>query len=81
MSHHNLSHEPHKNAENKAIADEYAGRECTLNGQPARITGRLHRFATIHTKRELGADSPASAEYPWETVRRIMENNGGRFLA
>lgn len=53
------------------IADRFAGRDCTLNGIPARICGRLHRFATVATVSGL-----CSVEFAWPTVERIMERDG-----
>ena len=62
------------NTTQKTSAEKYAGEICTLDGEPARIVGRLLHFATVRTIRDGG---PAF-EYAWETVARVMEN-GGKF--
>jgi len=62
------------NTTQKTSAEKYAGEICTLDGEPARIVGRLLPFATVRTIRDGG---PAF-EYAWETVARVMEN-GGKF--
>jgi len=58
------------------IANKYAGEECTLDGKPARICGRLLRFAIV---REIFG--PEKAEYAWPTVARVMEEKKGEFHA
>lgn len=63
-------------ATQKTSAEKYAGEICTLDGEPARIVGRLLPFAIVRTIRDGG---PAF-EYAWETVARVMEN-GGNFRA
>ncbi len=49
----------------RAIADQYAGDDCTLNGEPARILGRLLPFARIRSDSQ-------EVEYAWETVALVM---------
>jgi hypothetical protein len=61
----------HEHAE---IANKYAGEECTLDGKPARICGRLLRFAIV---REIFG--PSSAEFAWETIKHCMEEKNGEF--
>ena len=53
------------------VKDEYAGRRCTLDGHPAKITGRLLPFAIVGT--HFGG---LAAEYSWEAVVRIMAKGG-----
>ena len=50
------------------LANQWTGKACELDGQPARIVGRLLPFAKI------APDNPnlSSVEYSWETVNRIM---------
>lgn len=57
--------------ERKAIADKYAGAACTLNGLPARVTGRLCDYATIAQ-----LNSGLSAEWSWPAVERVMLTGG-----
>ncbi len=57
------------------VADKWAGELCTLQGEPARVVGRLDRFATVRTIR----DSGPRAEYAWEIVDIIMSRRNGRF--
>ena len=49
----------------------YVGRDCTLDGKPATICGRLNDYATV-------AQYPQGlrVEYAWPTVARIMESGG-----
>lgn len=45
---------------------------ATLNGKPARITGRLLDYAVIGQ-----IDNPdIKVEFSWDAVRRIMERDG-----
>lgn len=43
----------------------------TLDGAPAAIMGARNAFATVRT-----LDGRTSAEWSWETVRRIVDNGG-----
>jgi len=61
--------------ERKRIANKYAGKRCTLNGQAATVTGRLNRFAKVVRLQ----DTELGTEWSWETVERIMEK-GGKFV-
>ncbi len=57
-----------------AIAEEWAGLDCLLDGQAATIAGRRNRFATI---RQVGRGiMGAEATYSWPAVERIMESTG-----
>jgi hypothetical protein len=47
---------------------------CTLNGQPARITGYLNPYATVTDLR-----TGLSCQWAWETVHHILCNRDGRF--
>ena len=52
----------------RILADKYTGQRCQLDGQEARIVGRLNDFATIATLD--GTD--IHGEWSWEAVDRIM---------
>ena len=49
----------------------YVGADCTLDGKPATVCGRLNAFATV-------AQYPHGlrVEYAWPTVARIMASGG-----
>lgn len=57
------------------MAERWAGAACTLNGRPAKVTGRLNRFATVAY---MNGDM-ASVEFSWPAVETVMLANGGRF--
>lgn len=59
----------------KQIADRYSGQGCTLNGEPAKITGRLNSRATVAS-----LTTATSVEFSWAAVARIMAD-GGNFKA
>ena len=61
----------YRTAECATIANLYAGKQCTLDGAPASILGRMNRFATIAS-----LNSALRAEYAWETVARVMAKDG-----
>ena len=42
---------------------------CTLNGMPARICGRLNDVATI-------TDGDRAADFSWHAVDRILDQGG-----
>lgn len=52
------------------IADKYTGKNCKLDGKPAKITGRLLKFAIVSQ-----LPDGLSAEFSWDAVKRIMERN------
>ena len=54
-----------------AIAEEWTAQPCTLNGKPAKITGRLNEFATVGALQGWMA-----SEFSWEAVARIMAKGG-----
>lgn len=60
----------------RQMANTWSGKECTLDGKPARITGRLNEFATVATI----PDGP-SVEFSWQTVDRIMTFSRGQFAS
>ena len=43
---------------------------ATLDGEPARIVGRLNPFATVAQVK-----GPLALEWSWEAVKRIMDND------
>jgi hypothetical protein len=51
----------------KAIADRFSGRACLLDGETAKIEGRLNNFATVAR-----LDNKGSVEFSWNAVERIM---------
>ena len=51
------------------LANQWAGGACTLDGEPARVTGRLNRFATVKT---IDPSGPI-VEFSWEAVDRMMQ--------
>lgn len=55
----------------KAIADQFAGQACYLDGAPAKIMGRLERFAIVAT---LDPSGPR-VEYDWHTVNLVMRRD------
>lgn len=57
------------------IAEQYTGKECTLDGQPAKIVGRLNAYATVAPL----DDKHPAVEFAWPTVKRVMENKEGKF--
>lgn len=52
----------------------YVGRDCTLDGKPATIQGRLLDFGIV-------AQWPQGlrVEYAWSTIAHVVENNDGAF--
>ena len=52
----------------QSLANNWSGSPCTLDGRPAKITGRLNPFATVAS---LDPSYPA-AEFSWEAVNRVM---------
>lgn len=62
-------------ATKKLIAAQYAGKPCTLNGQPAKIMGAMNDHATVATLDPTGS----KVEFAWKTVENIMKNKNGEF--
>jgi hypothetical protein len=58
----------------KAIADQYSGAACYLDGVPAKIVGRANEFATV-----AALNSAAAVQYSWHAVNRIMRDRGRFF--
>ena len=57
------------------IAENYAGRGCTLNGHPAKVCGRLNRTAMVSP-----LDMRQEAvEFSWRAVALVMEEHNGAF--
>lgn len=54
---------------------KYVETTVTLNGVKAVIRGALLDFAYIH------ADDGRSAEFAWDTVRRVICEKNGAFLS
>ncbi len=48
----------------------YVGHECTLDGVPATIMGRLNDFGTV-----AALPHGARFEYAWPTIARIMQRD------
>lgn len=51
----------------KAIAEEWVGEACWIDGHPAKVVGRLCRFAMIRSDNGI-----LCVEYSWHTVDRVM---------
>lgn len=60
----------------RQIAERWGGKDCTLDGRPARIVGRFADFPQVRP------DDPqfASVEFSWEAVELVM-SAGGKFKA
>lgn len=58
----------------RQIADSYAGCACTLDGKPAKITGRLLPFARVGLM-----EGSLNVEFAWQTVRLVMTEQNGAF--
>ena len=56
---------------NQIEKDSLMGIDCILDGERARIYGRLNKFATVAQ-----VDGPLALEWSWETVKKIMDNDG-----
>ncbi len=48
----------------------FVGCDCTLNGKPAKIVGRLNDFGTVRT------DDGTAFEWSWPSIGRIMDKGG-----
>ena len=59
----------------KSIADRWSGEPCTLDGEPAKIAGRLCQCATVAP---LNPCLP-SYHWSWECVGRTMTNSRAFF--
>jgi hypothetical protein len=57
-----------------ALANKWAGTPCTLDGVPARISGRLDVRATILTEYR-------AISWAWRDVDIVMRYGGGRFTS
>jgi hypothetical protein len=57
--------------QNRTI-ENMTGAQCTLNGLPATVCGRLNRFATVAA---LDPSGP-SAEFSWHTVANVLDKGG-----
>jgi hypothetical protein len=57
------------------LADQWTGSRCTLDGKPARVIGRLNRFATV-------AQIPDghAVDFTWKQVDNVM-TFGCRFMS
>lgn len=51
--------------------------EVTLDGKPARVIGRLNDFGTVA---QIGRGG-VTADYAWETIRRVIDERDGRFAS
>ncbi len=64
--------------------EAWIDREVTLNGRPARISGR--RYTRISGRKYnhpyvSEITGPLSVQFSWAAVKRIILNNGGKFTA
>ena len=55
----------------RTLADQYTAQDCTLDGQPAIISGRLCDCAYICLLGSMGR-----VAFSWYTVDRIMQAGG-----
>ena len=57
--------------EHKTYAERWTGCDCTLNGKPARVRGRLCRYAKV-------GETFGGPEYDWAwpVVDRVMRRDG-----
>lgn len=58
------------NKQQVSLADQWAGQSCTLNGKPAKITGRLLPHGIVSE-----INGPISHEWAWKTIDRIMRKD------
>lgn len=59
-------------ANKNSIRDKWSGQSCTLDGKPAKVTGRLLDFAVISPlDHKIG-----QVEFSWAAVDLIMSHNG-----
>ena len=58
------------------IADQWAGESCWLDGQRAKVCGRLNQFATIAV-----LPDGYSCEFTWGQVDNVMKCCGGHFAS
>ena len=56
---------------NQTEKDDLVGMDCILDGERARIYGRLNKFATVAQ-----VDGPLALEWSWETAKKIIDNDG-----
>lgn len=61
----------HAKRTRSVIAERWTCAECKLDGELARVTGRLNDFATIASL----VDASKSADFAWSTVDRIMSTS------
>jgi hypothetical protein len=54
------------------LANQWVGETCTLDGEPAKVVGRLHPFGAVSTLDYRGQ----RVEFCWETIDRIMRKDG-----
>ena len=59
-------------SQTEKFKETWCSMSCTLNGHPARVTGRRCRFAIIVTTEEPYLE----AEYTWFTVDMVMRRDG-----
>ena len=52
------------------IANRWSGEKCQLDGETAKVTGRLNECATIAS-----LESENSDDYSWDAVERIMNGD------
>jgi hypothetical protein len=72
-----------------SLANRWSCAECTLNGEPAIIRGRLLRFALVvplapvadpcNVPSMLRRSAGPGVEYSWSAVDYVMREKGGEF--
>ena len=72
------------------LAERWTAADCTLDGLPAIVCGRLNRYATVRaldpaqldrTKPQNVAGIGHAIEMPWSAVDRVMREQAGRFYS
>ena len=65
-----------KHSDYLVVRDKLIAADVTLDGKPARITGRLNSFATVS---QCGDDWHIQAQFSWSTALMVVECGGGVF--
>lgn len=63
----------------REYADEWAGSDCTLDGKPARIIGRVNKFGTVVLWQGTHTPGNTRADFSWSTINHIMTSGDKAF--
>ena len=69
-----MQHNPRRDSFLSLVA-RWTGAACTLNGQPARVSGRLYYVAIVEALDVAGG----AMQLSWHRVNQMMLLAGGRF--